>query len=361
MAEEIKPNINYSKYFILGIGLVGLIFILLLISPFVTLLISTFVLYYMFNPIYKFLLKPIKKRGVSALLTCLLIVLLILMFILPFVISLNSFSYTELWEVRNTFIEQSLQKTGEETCTGFVGSIDCIIKDVLEENPTLKSEIEAKSGEFINSIVTFVFLDMPVKLFYLFIYLFIMFFILFYLFLDGEKFFQELKKILPIDEKMYTFLSNRFKIVFSAIIYGTIIIALVQALVATIGYIVILRSETAILLGILTFIAALIPYVGAGLIYLPVGLYKLLTSITFNDPWGVMQAAGILLWGLLVVSTIDNIIKPKIIGGKANIHPLVIFLGLLGGIPLFGLFGFIIGPLLLAITIDYLKYLWKER
>ena len=111
----------------------------------------------------------------------------------------------------------------------------------------------------------------------------------------------------------------------------------------------------------MTFIAALIPYVGASLVYVPLGIYKLIIGLSINSGIDIMRGVGILLWGFLIVSTIDNIIKPKLIGAKANIHPLVIFTGIIGGIQLFGFFGVIIGPLLLTLTIDYLKFVWDKR
>ena len=94
---------------------------------------------------------------------------------------------------------------------------------------------------------------------------------------------------------------------------------------------------------------SIIPLLGTGIIWAPAGIIQLAQGDTFSG-------VGILLFGALVVSTIDNIIRPKLIGDKANINPGVVLVGAVGGVAALGFIGLFIGPLALAIFLEILKF-----
>ena len=101
-------------------------------------------------------------------------------------------------------------------------------------------------------------------------------------------------------------------------------------------------------------ILAMLPFIGAAFIWFPASLFKLASGETTNG-------IGLLLYGLFIVSTIDNIIRPKIIGSRSKVHPSLILIGALGGIKLFGLIGIVVGPLILAIlTVFFDLYLSED-
>ncbi len=100
-------------------------------------------------------------------------------------------------------------------------------------------------------------------------------------------------------------------------------------------------------------VLAMIPFTGTMVIWLPAGIVALLNQDYFSG-------IGIIIWGTLFVSSIDNFIRPKVIGNKAKIHPVVILLGLLGGLSLFGFIGIFVGPIVLSIILGLLNELKKH-
>jgi predicted PurR-regulated permease PerM len=108
--------------------------------------------------------------------------------------------------------------------------------------------------------------------------------------------------------------------------------------------------------GTLTAIISIVPLLGAVIVWLPIVAYLAILGSINGEYW---RAITLFIYGVSVVSAIDNILKPKIIGQRANIHPLIILLGILGGIQLFGIPGLLIGPLILTIF-DIVIEIYKE-
>jgi len=127
-----------------------------------------------------------------------------------------------------------------------------------------------------------------------------------------------------------------------AVVYGFVLAAMVQGFLAGIGYAV-AGVQAPVLLGMITALLALVP-MGATLIWVPVGLSLLLENL----PW---SGLGLLLWGLLVVSTFDNVVRPLVISGASKIPFLVVMFGVLGGLVAFGVIGIFLGPIILAVLL----------
>jgi predicted PurR-regulated permease PerM len=204
--------------------------------------------------------------------------------------------------------------------------------------------------------------------------LFIMFFIVFYLFKDGKLLVDKLGEWLPIKKKYQEHIIQQFKDVMWAVVYGILVVAVSQGVLGGIGFFisgVILYKTTgiysSILLGspifwgIMMALFAMIPVVGTWVVWLPVGFGLLATGISTNNPNMVGVSIGLLLYCLVIVSTIDNFLKPHIIGSRAKIHPAVVMLGIFGGLLTFGITGIFIGPIVLGILATFIKIYEKER
>ena len=109
-----------------------------------------------------------------------------------------------------------------------------------------------------------------------------------------------------------------------------------------------------IVFGLLTFFACLIPYVGAPVIYIPISAYLLLQGLTTSNYVLVIKALGMFLYGLFVISLVDNFIKPTVLSSRTDIHIGFMVLGVIGGIIFFGIIGFILGPLILVLFFSLL-------
>ena len=129
---------------------------------------------------------------------------------------------------------------------------------------------------------------------------------------------------------------------------------------ARIGFLI-FGVDSAFLWGFLSVIAAFIPFVGAAIIWVPLVLKMVLEGLIVGNNTMLFMALGLTLYSVFIVGTIDNILKPKIIGDKAGLHPVIVLLGVFGGLALFGFAGLIIGPLLLALFIALLRIYEIEK
>jgi len=176
---------------------------------------------------------------------------------------------------------------------------------------------------------------------------FVTIFLTYYLLKESQAFIEAAKRYLPFKESVKGEILERFSRVTKAIVLGTILTAIIQGILGGIGF-AIFNIPSPVFWGFIIAIASIIPLLGTAIVWLPAGLIQLFQQDYFSG-------IGILLFGALIVGTVDNLIKPKLVGKRAKIHPAVILIGILGGIKLLGFIGLIIGPLILATAIELIK------
>ena len=108
-------------------------------------------------------------------------------------------------------------------------------------------------------------------------------------------------------------------------------------------------------------IFALIPYFGTAIIWLPAALNFIFIGYLQNDNSSTIRGIVLIIYGIFVISSIDNILKPKMIGAKAKVHPILVLLGVLGGLSLFGFIGLILGPIMLALLMTFVDIYEEEK
>ncbi|EKD44041.1 MAG: permease [uncultured bacterium] len=226
----------------------------------------------------------------------------------------------------------------------------------LNINPTLLSQ---KLIELYQSITSFL-LDGAKTLtqnsIIFVVMFFVMFYALFFFIRDGEKFLQKLMHLCPLGDRYETILYNKFTSTVRATIKGSIAVGLLQGILGWIMF-MLAGVQGALIWGILMVLLASIPGVGSYFVWLPVALFMLLSG-------RIGAGIGMLLFGTLVIGTIDNICRPILVGKDSEMHPLLVLFSTLGGIVTFGISGFIIGPviasLLLAFWEMYDEYYKKD-
>jgi len=176
---------------------------------------------------------------------------------------------------------------------------------------------------------------------------FLMLFILFFMLRDGALWFERLARLLPLAPGRRDALFTRLGKVLRAVVYGCGLTALAQGTLVCIGF-AIAGLSGPIVFGVLASVAALLPFGGAALIWVPAVLYLLGTG---SFGWAIFM----LVWGG-VVSVSDNFIRPVIISRYTPVPTLLVFLGVIGGVAAFGLLGFILGPVILVLAIELLRY-----
>lgn len=326
---------KYSKYSLILFFLVIIALSIYLLLPFLTELVAVAVITYVFYPLFKKLNKHIKNRSLCSLVMVLIILLII---IIPLFLIVNAL-----------FIEAVNFYQGFRSLN--LAPLSNLISNIAGET----IDIQGYAQELVDTIVSFIirsasdfFFSLPQKLIVLFVTISVMY----YFFKDGDKIVDFLEKVSPIHKDHKSELLAEFNKVVYAILYGVLVTAAIQGVVGTIG-LVVFDVQSPILWGSIMTLTAMIPFVGTWLIWLPAALLKIFNGDLFNG-------FGLLLYGALIVSTIDNLIKPKLISKKSQIHPILIILGVFGGLKAFGIIGVMIGPLLLGtLSLLYSFYIKK--
>ena len=169
----------------------------------------------------------------------------------------------------------------------------------------------------------------------------------FYLLRDGGRLKAAAMDFSPLGREETEALLAKTAETVPAVFVGTVLVAAVQGAVMG-GTFALLGVSNALLLGVLSALLCLVPVLGAPVVYIPASFVMLLTG----NPVGAAVTAGV---GALVVSQIDNVLRPLFIGDRVSLHPLAIFIAILGGTVLIGPIGLIAGPMLLTLTLGLLE------
>lgn len=146
----------------------------------------------------------------------------------------------------------------------------------------------------------------------------------------------------PLSNKHDKIIFKKFRKVSYAIFVSTFVASIAQGVVGAIGFAIV--GFPAFLAGVMIALLSLLPYVGSMIFYVPIGLFYLLSG----DIW---QGIFVLSWGFFIIGTIDNIIRAYMIKDDAEVNPIFVLFSILGGISLFGFWGVILGPLIIALMV----------
>lgn len=175
---------------------------------------------------------------------------------------------------------------------------------------------------------------------------------LYYFLKDGKKFEKILITLSPLKDTDDKDIFEKINKAIHSVIWGTIVVALVQGILVTAGF-YIFGVPNGALWGAFAAIAALIPFVGTTIVILPAVAYLFIIGNS-------LAATGLIVWGATAVGLIDNILTPKLIARGTRMHPLLILFSVLGGLSMFGPSGFLIGPLLLSLFFALLDIYRKQ-
>jgi predicted PurR-regulated permease PerM len=171
--------------------------------------------------------------------------------------------------------------------------------------------------------------------------LFVMLYLLFFLLRDGDELSRRLKDAVPLRAEYRKALFDKFTIVIRATVKGNIVVAVLQGALG--GFIFwFLGIRAPVLWGALMAMLSLLPAIGTGLVWLPVAVYLLATG-------AVWQGIVLIAWGVLVIGLVDNVVRPVLVGKDIKMPDYVVLISTLGGLAVFGVNGFVIGPVIAAI------------
>jgi predicted PurR-regulated permease PerM len=170
---------------------------------------------------------------------------------------------------------------------------------------------------------------------------------LFFFFKDGESYYRSVMIMLPFSPEHKQSISRKVHATFTAVINGVFLIALLQGIVTGIGF-ALFGIPYAIFWGLIAAILAVLPIGGAALVWVPGVLFLFFTG-------SKVSSILFFLWGLLLVSTPDNFLKPLLIGKKAELPAFFLFIGILGGLKVYGLLGILFGPLVVTLLYTFMQ------
>lgn len=326
---------------VLAVTAIGLYLCWLMLRPFMGVLAWAVVLVIVFYPVHKNIASRIGRRSLSALLSCLLVVLVVVLpLTLVTVAVIHEFgkvapnlpsNVSQLLSQQPSILGQIIGWVQSRFGIDMTGWQDFFIQQFQNLSQRLLGASFSLMGNIVTSIVKAFFVV----------------FTMYYLFRDSDKIVSRLPDALPLDREQSEALILRTQQVVSASVYGVVTIAALQGFLAGLAY-WILGIPSPILWAVLTAFVCMIPLAGSFLVWAPLALYLILTG-----HW--TKALLLIIWGALVISTIDNLLRPKLVGNQTRLHELFIFFSVLGGISVFGLLGIVLGPVVLAITLGLLE------
>lgn len=333
-------------YFLLLCLVATFYFMFQILAPFLTTLFVAGVLTIAFYPAYRRILKFFGNWERSAsLFTCILVVLLTVLPIAIFVILLAG-------EGESTY--QLIQmKMNSGVFDPYIAWLDKFLIDarskiesiVSVQQLDVKSDIinlaQSLSGYLVGQ--TAVLVKGLSGLLFKFL---IMLFAMFYFFKDGDRLVDYFGRISPLPKVHEVELFNKIGSMVKAIMVGVFLTAIAQGLVGGIGF-AIAGISSPVFWGTAIALFSLVPMVGTAIIWVPAAII-----LAIMGSYGA--AIFIFLWGMLVIGSVDNILRPYLIGGKAHTYPLMTFFVILGGIWTMGFKGIIVGPLVLMALISFL-------
>ena len=337
-----KEHLNQARWIaVLAATGIALYLCWLMLRPFVGVLEWAAVLVIVFYPVHKRLAKKIKRRGLSALISSLLVIFIVLLPLTFLTIALAN----ELADAARNLPVHVNQLV--ESQAPVAGRVSKWMQDHAPVEAQRSQEFIAEQLKEAGAVLLGQSLGLMENILSGILKTFFVIFTMYYLFRDGDKIVAALPAVLPLKKSQSDALIARASQVVSAGVYGVVTIAMIQGLLGGLAFWV-LGVPSPVLWAVLMTFVCMIPIAGSFLVWLPLSIYLMMTG-----HWA--KAIFLLLWGTLVISTIDNFLRPKLINNQTKLHELFVFFSVLGGISVFGLLGIVLGPVVLAITLGLLN------
>jgi len=317
-----------------------------ILNPFLSSIAWAIVLSIVFYPVYAFLLKYLKWSPITSFVTLLIIIVAIFgpFSYLSYLLKQEADALIEYAKagqfdtIEKLLTHPTISRLLESVSSMFNMTIKELMDVVLGAISFAGKEsagiIKTGLGNVASAVFDFVF----------------MFLSIFFLLEDGPKFLNKLSGYMPFNQNEKEKLIKQVKDIIISTIYGGVIVAIFQGAIGGITFYA-LGIHSPVLWGLAMFITSFVPMLGTFIIWGPAAAY-----LFFNGFY--IKAFVLIFVGVFVISMVDNVLRPIIIKGKMKMPILAIFFSILGGIKLFGLIGFIMGPLVLALFISVVE-IWR--
>ncbi len=341
-------------YFFLVLVLFFIFSALLMLLPFAVPILWAIVIGIVLYPLHSYIEKLVRNRTLSALLMSLIVFLFI---IVPFSV-VSVLVFQQLMDATQKLMIYLQSHSYQELLSSLKHSP--LTREYMERfAPVLefvqKEEFRQVIAESLNKLLKFLGDKLGQlafiagrNVFYVFVFLITFFFIL----RDGPGILRRIERLIPMDhEDLESVMGTMYRTIL-AVVYGSVGTALLQSVFAFIAY-SIAGIKFSLLWSVLTFFAAFIPPFGASAIWVPLAVYSFFEI-------GTWQAIFLGVWGLLVISSMDNLVRPLIIKKGVRIPYVVLFFATIGGLLKFGFIGLFLGPIIFT-TLFALFKIYERR
>jgi len=308
------------------LGLVAIIFVLtfLVLRPIFMSIVAGLILTYVLYPVYLKVFGIVKERNIASFIVCLLLFL---------------FIFIPIWFLMPIFARQLFGVYIFLQNANFAE----ILKGLFSASPEISADFYASANTFLNKFATSLLtrstsfiLNLPTLLFHMMA----LFLVLFFALRDGNKLREYVKSLSHLSPETEDILYKKFKYLTNSILFGQVVVGIVQGLVTGLGFLI-FGVPNALTLTIVTMFVGILPIIGPWLIWVPVDIFLFVDGRTGS-------AIGLLIYGIVIISWVDMLVRPFFVSRKAEINPGIVFLGMIGGLFIFGAMGLVLGPLILA-------------
>ncbi|MDO9530836.1 MAG: AI-2E family transporter [Deltaproteobacteria bacterium] len=350
---EIQEGLHtrFARIFFGVITLLVLYYSYLIIKPYLLNIFMALVLFFTAKPLYHGLTRLLRGYKVLAsALTCiiLLLVILIPLFSLMGIIANQALDFSsqvtkgiqsgELWKWVATKVDAVKLYLAHLNLPLPPGDIN--LAQIVQTAVTKASAFIYTNAIGLIKGFTVFFFDLLLTLF-----------IAFFMFLQGDDFILAIKGLSPLDAVHNDEILRETETTIKATLWGTVIVAVAQGTLGGVGFLLFGLPQPAFW-GTVMIPAAVIPVVGSTIVWGPAAVYLLFSG-------HIGAGVGLILWGGVVVSIIDNILKPILMKGSSETPSIFILFSILGGLTYFGMIGFILGPLILSFLLSLLRIYQK--
>jgi predicted PurR-regulated permease PerM len=314
-----------------------------MLQPFIEVVLWAVVLVIVFFPVHRRIRARLGSPGWSAVVSCLIVILVIL-------IPLTLITLAVVRELSR--LAQSLQANAEtflDPNSPYVGRAltwlgQYVDISQLDSQQFLAERLKGVSGAIAGRTLGFVggAVGFVVEVFFVI-------FTMYYLFRDGERMREAAGDFVPLSDRRAHEIFDRTGEVIGASVYGVLVIAVIQGVLGGLAFWV-LGLPSPLLWGVVMIFLSMIPMAGAFVVWVPAAIYLAVTG-----HW--VAALLLTIWGALIIGTVDNFLRPKLVGERTRLHELLVFFSVLGGLQVFGVLGLVLGPVVVAITIALLDVL----
>lgn len=326
--------------------------IYLIFAPFLVPLCWAAVFTIMFLPVHERIRRRIRGANRAALASTLLLTAVI---IIPGLLVLGAFTVQavetaqwaqEQWREGGTTLRDFLERTLPMQR----------ILDWLAERNISEEEVTSVVAQKLQQLAAFIATQsgrLLRNLLFLFFNLFVTLFATFYLFRDGGALLHRLRRALPLDDAVREGLFYIAQNVLYASVFSGLVVAAVQGAIGGLLFWV-LGIGAAVLWGIVMAFLSLLPVVGAWMVWVPAAIYLFVIG-------EYVKAVILVAAGAMVIGMVDNVLRPILLSGRAQMNGLLVFISILGGIAAFGLLGVVLGPILVALATALVEFYTMEE